>query len=383
MTSHLNACDFSRIIFWEPSYSPHKSEFISAIACALPDVEIIYVADQDLSDVRKSMGWSTPKPNGYKLIASPQEERVVELFKKDQAGTFHVISGLRRVHSIVIALREIKKTQAPFAIMSEPRVGEGWKGKLRYLQSWITEGWIRRNASFILAIGANGPSWFKSVGYTQSKIFPFAYFIQTNAQKTSCNTDQDVRIGYLGRLVKEKGVYDITRACSELTIPYTLIFAGSGKESSSLKVQSDLLNTNTHFAGVLPMSSVPEFISNLDVLILASNTKDDGWGVVISEALLVGTPVIATDNVGASLILDNHILGHVVPPNSPRQIKIAIEKLYHSDLRNSESREIRKKWAVKSLTSEAGASTFIEILNWSITKKQSRPLDFHLKHPIY
>lgn len=381
MTKSARKCSFSKIIFWEPSYSPHKSDFIAAVAQLLPDVEIIYVADEDLSDSRKSMGWATPKPEGYRLIIRPEEKTIRDLINNSALQNFHVLAGMRRVPSIVSALKEIRKTNAPFAIMSEPRVREGWKGKLRYLQSWLTESWLRRNTRFVLAIGANGPNWFSSVGYSTTKIFPFAYFINTQKNTATHSDSQSVKIGYLGRLVKEKGVYDIVSACSQLTTPYELIFAGPGQENSNLKDVSNGLGVNTQFIGVIPMSEVSKFTSNLDILILASNTKD-GWGVVVSEALLAGTPVIATTNVGASLILDNHVLGHVVQPNSPKKIRIAIEHLQLKKHRTSHLRIARQKWANLSLSSEAGATNFIEILNWANSDTLKRPSDFHLKYPI-
>ncbi|MDP1045310.1 glycosyltransferase, partial [Klebsiella pneumoniae] len=65
--------------------------------------------------------------------------------------------------------------------------------------------------------------------------------------------------------------------------------------------------------GVLPMSDVNCFFRQVDVLVLASTTADDGWGVVVSEALMCGVAVVATATVGASVVLERSLFGRCVP----------------------------------------------------------------------
>ena len=46
-----------------------------------------------------------------------------------------------------------------------------------------------------------------------------------------------------------------------------------------------------------------------DVLVLPS--RFDGWGAVVNEALMVGTPVICSDRCGASDVIENGRNGYV------------------------------------------------------------------------
>ncbi len=48
---------YSRIVFWEPCVSPHKSAFIQAVAQQFgPDVQVSYIAHEGLPEDRRSLG---------------------------------------------------------------------------------------------------------------------------------------------------------------------------------------------------------------------------------------------------------------------------------------------------------------------------------------
>lgn len=367
----------NRIVFWEPSVSPHKEDLFSAISRLMPDVEVIVMAETDLLPSRRAMGWAVKEPNGYKQIIAPTPEQCISAVSEDPKKSLHVFSGMRHVPSIVSGLKAVRRFGSNFGLMSEPRVGEGFLGALRYLQSWLTESWLRRNASFVLAIGRNGPPWFNSVGYSNSIVFPFAYFID---QSQSAESDivckrEVIRVGYLGRLVQMKGVHNLIAAVSMLKKETVeLCIAGSGEMEQELRLKADLLGVSVKFIGTIPMSDTNSFLSDLDILVLPSIAKD-GWGVVVSEALLAGTPVIATTCVGASLVLNDKSRGFCVLPNTPLEICEAIEALIVDSKSNPKSRLIRKKWAFEHLSAEAGAKFFVRLIKHKFYSGP-RPVDF-------
>ncbi len=49
---------YSRIVFWEPCVSPHKSAFINAVAERLgPAVQVSCVAHEGVPEARQALGW--------------------------------------------------------------------------------------------------------------------------------------------------------------------------------------------------------------------------------------------------------------------------------------------------------------------------------------
>lgn len=362
--------DISRIVFWEPAPSHHKEHFFSALCARESDLEVIYCADHELAQERRSMGMVSGTRRGFTTVVAPTDKVIDELARERRSETLHIFTGIRWLHTCVRGLREVRKSGARLAVMCEPRVREGWKGELRFLQSRLTEGWLRKNGRFVLAIGANGPSWYRSVGYRPDRIVPFAYFVDPpesapGVRVDSLREDTSLRIGYVGRFVAMKGIFDLARAVAQVEGSPVFLVAGAGPEEDRLKSCCAGLGVDARFDGVVPHHLMGDFMSNLDVLVLPSRSVDDGWGVVVSEALMSGTAVIASSCVGGSVMLSEPSFGAVVPARSPESISAAVRLLRGSGAFTAEARARRIALARHRLSADAGAEYFLDILRWS------------------
>jgi glycosyltransferase involved in cell wall biosynthesis len=125
--------------------------------------------------------------------------------------------------------------------------------------------------------------------------------------------------------------------------------------------------------GKIAIADVGEFLSSLDILVLPSLTTDDGWGVVVSEALMVGTSVIVSSKAGASLVLQDPLLGKRVKPNCSASIAEAIDEIVASKELTHERRELRRKVAVKLLSAESGAAFFLKAVAHATTRSDTTP----------
>lgn len=366
---HAQSLPLLRIVFWEPCTSPHKADFFSALAAVAPDIKVICCANSELSTERQAQGWTIKPTNAFRTIVAPSQAEIDVLVGEQPNTTLHFFSGIRWVPSIVAGLKAVKRNGARFAIMSEPRVHEGWKGVLRFMHSWLTEGWLRQHVEFVLAQGRNGPPWFRSVGYPADRIFAFAYFVDPPrrvalSDNTSLAADVPIQMGYVGRLVKMKGVFDLVAAATKLDPSAQLSMVGSGPEEQALKTVCAALQLDAKFIGVLPIQEIGVFMQKLDVLVLASSSSSDGWGVVVSEALMCGTAVIATPCVGASLMLGEPLFGMCVPAESPDAIADAVRKLHATSAFTAQARSTREALARSRLSAEAGARYLLEIIRW-------------------
>ena len=102
----------------------------------------------------------------------------------------------------------------------------------------------------------------------------------------------DFLLLYVGRLVPEKGVVTLAEAWRTAALPdAVLAHAGTG----SLTPQNAL--------GHVTRDHLPALYAAADALVLPSvrtATFTEPWGLVVNEAMQQGTPVIATDSVGAA-----------------------------------------------------------------------------------
>jgi glycosyltransferase involved in cell wall biosynthesis len=62
-----------------------------------------------------------------------------------------------------------------------------------------------------------------------------------------------------------------------------------------------------------------------DVFVLPS--LEDSFGLVVLEAMATALPVVVTDHVGASEVIDSGVTGVVVPAGDEAEMKSAIRRL--------------------------------------------------------
>jgi glycosyltransferase involved in cell wall biosynthesis len=111
-----------------------------------------------------------------------------------------------------------------------------------------------------------------------------------------------LRVGFVGRLVRAKGVDILIRAASALLqrgVPLEVFVCGAGPEREALeRVAEDLgVQCRIHWKGGVPHERVPEFLDGVDVLVLPSRGVE-GWreqfGHVLLEAMTKAIPVVGS-----------------------------------------------------------------------------------------
>jgi glycosyltransferase involved in cell wall biosynthesis len=103
---------------------------------------------------------------------------------------------------------------------------------------------------------------------------------------------------FVGRLVPEKGIDVLLEAWDEAALPEDAILWIAGTGSVRIPAAAGVRPL-----GFVPRDELPRLYAAADVLVLPSlhtATFKEPWGLVTNEAMLQGTPVIASDAVGAA-----------------------------------------------------------------------------------
>lgn len=140
--------------------------------------------------------------------------------------------------------------------------------------------------------------------------------------------------GFVGRLEKDKGVNELLGAFRELRKTYSdiaLVIVGSFDKMEGLN--SKLLeyaknDTQIIFTGY--SNEVQKYTCAFNVL--AHPTYREGFGLVILEAMALGTAIITTNIPGASETIENDISGLLCTARNTESLMEAMLKLYKSPL---------------------------------------------------
>jgi len=120
-------------------------------------------------------------------------------------------------------------------------------------------------------------------------------------EKLSSRREAAFVIGYVGRLVEEKGVQVLLRAVAGLRGDWTLRVIGDGPYLAALKALSAKLGLGQRvlFESWVPSGEMPRCLNDLDVLVSPSLTRrnwKEQFGRVLVEAMACQVPVVGSSS---------------------------------------------------------------------------------------
>ena len=141
---------------------------------------------------------------------------------------------------------------------------------------------------------------------------------------------RDCLIGYVGRLSKEKGIFNFVKSIKimlekEKNVKYLII--GSGELENSIKnyLNENKLNRNVKMINWVPHNELPSYFNELKLLVIPSYTE--GLPNVMLESMACGTPVLATQVGSIPDIIADQETGFILKENSVECISNNIEKV--------------------------------------------------------
>lgn len=153
----------------------------------------------------------------------------------------------------------------------------------------------------------------------------------------SSETAPPFRVGYVGRLVEQKGILDLIEAVARLRGDWRLVLVGAGPLEPRIEALAGSLGVKGRLevtAG-LPSARMPEVISSLDVLVLPSRTRrnwKEQFGRVLVEAMACEVPVVGSDSGEIPRVIGD--AGLVFPEGDVEALAVHLESLrVNPDLR--------------------------------------------------
>jgi glycosyltransferase involved in cell wall biosynthesis len=154
-------------------------------------------------------------------------------------------------------------------------------------------------------------------------------------------------VGYIGRLVEEKGILDLLQAIRLCPSDVNIVIAGDGP----LRAQLAAVTDRVRVLPALPLEELPPLMNAMDVLILASQTTStwkEQFGRVVIEAHACATPVIGSNSGAIPEVVGAG--GLIVPERNPPALADAIAQLRDDPQRCRTLGELGRKQVLENCT---------------------------------
>lgn len=341
-----------RLVLITEIIAPYRIPVFNALAArAEIDLHVVFLSETDPS-LRQ---WDVYKQD------IRFNHQVLPSFRR-RIGRYHLLLNkgvaftLKQLHPDVIicggynyiaswqAAYWAKRHRIPFLLWSESTASDSRRGHAAV--EALKRHFLGLCTGFVVA-GLASRDYFRQLGVPERLIFiaPDAVdndFFRSRAESAR-NREVEIRqqlalparyFLYVGRLVREKGVYDLLDAYAkldaELRSEVSLVFVGDGFEKRALEERAaTIVPGEVEFRGFLQREDLPSIYALAEALVFP--THSDTWGLVVNEAMACGLPVVASDVAGCvpDLVLDS-ITGVLVPSQAPARLSEAIHRLMAS-----------------------------------------------------
>jgi len=202
---------------------------------------------------------------------------------------------------------------------------------------------LRRCDAFVVP-GKSSFNYLRDCGIPQELIFTAPNAVDTDLfanraeviRQTPATYREALRLPqrfflYAGRLVREKGIFDLLDAYGalqpELRKNVGLVFVGDGPERSALRERAAATNPGSiHVVGFAQREELAAYYALADVFVFPTHT--DPWGLVVNEAMACGLPIIASQAAGCVVdLVANGRNGRIVSVGNVQELAGAMADL--------------------------------------------------------
>jgi glycosyltransferase involved in cell wall biosynthesis len=125
---------------------------------------------------------------------------------------------------------------------------------------------------------------------------------------------------------------------------------------------------------------IPDLMAAMDVVVLAaaSEATPESFGMVVIEALAMGTPVVATELGGIPDIAHDGINGYLIPPNDVDAMSKAVLRLLTNEEQARKMGETGQIWVRKEFDARSYSDKVVHVI-MELLDKNSKPGDTRKK----
>jgi glycosyltransferase involved in cell wall biosynthesis len=272
----------------------------------LPDVELTVVVPPYWQDAAGRVELERRYTSGYELVVEPMAlngnyhlhfyPRLGKRARRLQPDLVHVDEepyNLATAHSLWLA----RRAGAKALFFSWQNIQRRYPFPFRLL-----EGYVLGHVDYGLVGNAESAEVWRAKGYGGPlEVIP-QFGVDPDLFSPAPRPEgRGFIVGYVGRLVEEKGVDLLLLALSRLEGAWRAYILGRGPARESLQERARALGLSgrVSFDDLVPSTQMPGYYRQFDALVLPSRTRPnwkEQFGRVLVEAMACGVPVIGSDS---------------------------------------------------------------------------------------
>lgn len=192
-------------------------------------------------------------------------------------------------------------------------------------------------------------------------------------------------VGYVGRLVPQKGVDVLLQAAAGLEGPWELKILGSGPDRDRLErlAQSLGIIGRVEFSPQLPSTHLPNYLSGLDVLVLPSRTRPnwkEQFGRVLIEAMACSVVVVGAETGAVPEVIGD--AGLTFPEGDAEALRQRLQQLLSEPRQRDRLRELGRQRVIDRYTQKAIALATLAVYRRVLGQAEPEAPDFALQQVL-
>ncbi|MBX9830436.1 glycosyltransferase family 4 protein [Candidatus Babeliales bacterium] len=188
-------------------------------------------------------------------------------------------------------------------------------------------------ADYIMTLSSFARQSFIDQGIKAEKVLcvPCGMDVSYFAAQPQKKDPSNFRVIFVGLAGVRKGVHYLIEAWASLDLPARsteLLIVGNVQKDLKQVLAGMKIPANVNFFGSTTRETLRNLYHSSDLFVLPS--LEDGFGMVIGEAMAAGLPVVCTTSTGAPDIITHGKEGFLVPPANSTALAEKILELYQN-----------------------------------------------------
>jgi glycosyltransferase involved in cell wall biosynthesis len=247
--------------------------------------------------------------------------------------------------------------------------------------AWL-ERMVYRSSDFGFPITEAVVKVVREKGFTgELTLCPFPFdpnryhqLTEEERQKVIPRAEGEVILGYVGRMVEQKGIKTLIDAVAQLPrFGWKLVVIGTGPYEGTfddLVTEHGLTNQVVRL-GYVPHDLTPRYLGALDILVLPSETRpnwSEQFGRVLIEAMACGACVVGSNSGEIPNIIRTSGGGRIFPEANPTALARVLKDMIGDDNQRKELARAGGIWATKNVSLPAVASSVAGAMEAALTR---------------